>query len=231
MSHVTLLIVTVTSLCVCLSGATSLSKITSTACKSNPCLNGGSCTSFLNNYMCNCPAAYRGYNCQLVYETKCHGTGLGAILSTFSCYNGATCDLKNRRCSCRRWFSGKNCEIEPNRCSKQPCLNGGVCNNIKGGYTCTCQSGFTGPNCQSATATIAPPTTATATIAPPTTGDVVVDPTTPTSQPDTVDHCASVVCYNDGKCEKLSDGTYGCNCPPVEWPEYYEDDECILGIY
>ena len=33
-------------------------------CKSNPCLNGGSCRGVMNVYTCNCPFAFYGTICQ-----------------------------------------------------------------------------------------------------------------------------------------------------------------------
>uniref|UniRef100_A0A182INM1 Uncharacterized protein n=1 Tax=Anopheles atroparvus TaxID=41427 RepID=A0A182INM1_ANOAO len=33
-------------------------------CESNPCMNGGTCSPFLNRYVCRCPAAFTGPRCQ-----------------------------------------------------------------------------------------------------------------------------------------------------------------------
>ena len=52
------------------------------------------------------------------------------------------------------FFSGRNCEIEPNVCYHlKPCQNGGSCRaGDNQHYTCDCNLGFTGMNCeQSAT--------------------------------------------------------------------------------
>lgn len=33
-------------------------------CENNPCLNGGTCTDEINNYMCECPDLFVGRNCE-----------------------------------------------------------------------------------------------------------------------------------------------------------------------
>ena len=33
-------------------------------------------------------------------------------------------------------------------CLTFPCLHDGVCNNLDGGYNCSCQEGWSGDNCQ-----------------------------------------------------------------------------------
>lgn len=38
--------------------------IDSDDCTPNPCVNGGSCTDQVNNYLCQCPPGYNGVNCQ-----------------------------------------------------------------------------------------------------------------------------------------------------------------------
>lgn len=39
------------------------------------------------------------------------------------------------------------CE-DVNECQWQPCLNGGVCHNLRPGYLCVCGAGHLGDNCQ-----------------------------------------------------------------------------------
>ena len=34
-----------------------------------------------------------------------------------------------------------------NECDKSPCKNGGTCSNSPGSYTCKCQDGWIGNNC------------------------------------------------------------------------------------
>ena len=33
-------------------------------CMVNPCVNGGSCTSFLETYRCHCPKGFKGRHCE-----------------------------------------------------------------------------------------------------------------------------------------------------------------------
>ncbi len=35
-----------------------------------------------------------------------------------------------------------------NECGSNPCENGGICSDVANGYTCACQSGYTGDECQ-----------------------------------------------------------------------------------
>ena len=35
-----------------------------------------------------------------------------------------------------------------NECGSNPCENGGTCTDVPNGYTCACQSGYTGDECQ-----------------------------------------------------------------------------------
>ena len=37
---------------------------------------------------------------------------------------------------------------EVDECSSNPCVNGGTCTDQLNRYTCTCESGFTGNNCE-----------------------------------------------------------------------------------
>lgn len=50
-------------------------------CRSNPCLNGATCTNKPNDYTCKCAPDYYGFNCD---SHACDG-----VLNT--CMNGATC--------------------------------------------------------------------------------------------------------------------------------------------
>lgn len=45
-------------------------------------------------------------------------------------------------------YKGINCETNINECEINPCFNHGVCFDNYGSYTCQCQSGFGGINCE-----------------------------------------------------------------------------------
>ncbi|XP_066275444.1 fibrillin-2-like [Branchiostoma lanceolatum] len=42
----------------------------------------------------------------------------------------------------------EGCGEEPDHCHFNPCLNGGTCHDLVGGYNCTCPDSFTGTNCE-----------------------------------------------------------------------------------
>uniref|UniRef100_A0A672KLK6 Cadherin EGF LAG seven-pass G-type receptor 3 n=1 Tax=Sinocyclocheilus grahami TaxID=75366 RepID=A0A672KLK6_SINGR len=52
------------------------------------------------------------------------------------------------RCRCPAGFTGDYCEIEINLCYSNPCMNGGVCAQREGGYTCICREDYTGERCE-----------------------------------------------------------------------------------
>lgn len=45
-------------------------------------------------------------------------------------------------------FTGQTCEVDINECVRNPCTNGGVCENLRGGFQCHCNPGFTGDLCE-----------------------------------------------------------------------------------
>ena len=45
------------------------------------------------------------------------------------------------------WFFFKFTEVL--HCDSEPCLNGGECEEDDESYTCTCQPGYSGDNCES----------------------------------------------------------------------------------
>ena len=45
-------------------------------------------------------------------------------------------------------FTGTQCEIDIDECQLNPCLNGGICNDLINTFRCVCAIGFTGNRCQ-----------------------------------------------------------------------------------
>ena len=91
-------------------------------------------------YECNCTAGYSGSSCQ---KDACHKT----------CQNGASCKRTRRgdrfQCTCKPGYIGKRCEKTLNRCSPNPCANGGLCRPLHNDFSCTCKGGFAGKRCES----------------------------------------------------------------------------------
>ncbi|HWO21656.1 MAG TPA: DNRLRE domain-containing protein [Kofleriaceae bacterium] len=109
-------------------------------CTGNPCQNGGTCTSFGDNYVCSCPAGFEGTNCEINTDD----------CAASPCLNGGTCTdgINSYTCQCASDWGGPTCDIDLNTCAQHPCQNGGTCTNGAGTYTCTCAPGYGGTNCQ-----------------------------------------------------------------------------------
>ncbi|CAH1401167.1 unnamed protein product [Nezara viridula] len=45
-------------------------------------------------------------------------------------------------------FTGTQCEVDIDECQMNPCMNGGICNDLINSFKCTCPIGFTGSRCQ-----------------------------------------------------------------------------------
>jgi len=81
------------------------------------CHNGGTCFEMSGNG--------RGYGCHCTAE-----------------WTGERCEVGYLPCELR-----ENCTTDKNECDKSPCKNGGTCTNYDGDYSCKCQDGWTGNNC------------------------------------------------------------------------------------
>ena len=51
---------------------------------------------------------------------------------------------------CPTGFTGSSCTTLVDYCASSPCVNGGVCSNGVGSYTCACPTGYTGVDCETA---------------------------------------------------------------------------------
>lgn len=147
-------------------------------CSSNPCTNGGACTSLPNGgYFCKCPASFMGTHCEIGispcasnpclyggtcvpraddFYCQCRGQysgqrcQLGPYCRDNPCKNSGKCidSLDGPVCECEAGFQGERCLTDVDECVKNPCANSGQCQNTYGSYKCNCSVGFTGHMCE-----------------------------------------------------------------------------------
>ncbi|XP_063984158.1 protein crumbs isoform X2 [Diachasmimorpha longicaudata] len=181
-------------------------------CASNPCVNGGTCTSDDEGYNCTCTPEWKGKNCQV---------NVDECLSQ-PCLNGGICIDGNNgyTCNCTQDYMGDHCEREYDACAVNPCDNNGTCTllpRLKREFVCECPPGFEGKMCEinidDCIGVICP-------------GDnkVCVDGIGGSEckckdgyrEPNCtliIDHCVSKPCKN-GSCIDLGDEGYRCECMP-----------------
>ncbi|XP_065110593.1 protocadherin Fat 1a isoform X2 [Paramisgurnus dabryanus] len=147
-------------------------------CSSNPCTNGGTCSSLPNGgYFCKCTAAFMGTHCEVsispcasnpcLYGGTCVPRGgdfycqcrgqysgqrcqLGPYCTDNPCKNSGKCidSLDGPVCECEPGFQGDRCLSDVDECLKNPCSNGGHCQNTYGSFTCNCSAGYSGRHCE-----------------------------------------------------------------------------------
>uniref|UniRef100_A0A673FKX3 FAT atypical cadherin 1a n=1 Tax=Sinocyclocheilus rhinocerous TaxID=307959 RepID=A0A673FKX3_9TELE len=110
-------------------------------CSSNPCTNGGTCSSLPNGgYFCKCTAAFMGTHCEVTISP----------CASNPCLYGGTCIPRGGDfyCQCRGQYSGQRCLSDVDECLKNPCGNGGHCQNTYGSFNCNCSAGYSGRHCE-----------------------------------------------------------------------------------
>ncbi|CAF1335568.1 unnamed protein product [Rotaria magnacalcarata] len=154
----------------------------------NPCRNGGRCTSSSSSFMCDCTGTgYTGPTCADIVSTN--------PCASNPCQNGGSCYPNNNSfvCVCRPSWTGMTCtqttttttpSVSP--CLSNPCKNGGNCYTNSNSFVCVCRDGWAGATCTEATTTAAP----------------------------SVSPCASGPCRNGGRCYNSGD-SYFCYCGPT----------------
>ncbi|UJR28908.1 hypothetical protein I4U23_010126 [Adineta vaga] len=110
----------------------------------NPCQNGGRCSSTINSYLCDCDGTgFTGAICtELITTNPC---------TSSPCQNGAQCSWNGltMSCSCIGGYTGTFCQVSPVPCAATPCENGGKCELIDGNtYGCVCPEQFAGTRCE-----------------------------------------------------------------------------------
>ncbi|XP_071846698.1 uncharacterized protein [Apostichopus japonicus] len=134
-------------------------------CVASPCLNDGICQRVAGTclgFTCSCQTGFGGVLC---------GNNVAVVnnpCNTFPCMNDGCCvslGNNNYKCICRNGYTGilcgeiaSNVIISSDSCRNNPCTNGGTCYNSYNSntnnvvfvpqYTCACQPGFVGQNCQ-----------------------------------------------------------------------------------
>jgi hypothetical protein len=165
-------------------------------CELNKCLNGGKCVSISNiEFKCLCTFEFTDTFCGIkLPQNPCESS---------PCLNNGTCfsyDGDNEllfECLCDHDFHGDRCEehllfvneeteIENDCVNNNPCLNGGICNQMISNYGtiihCECSSEFSGQFCDE------------------------------NLQRDEVSPCDTNTCMNNGECINVDFENFRCVC-------------------
>ncbi|XP_053735135.1 coagulation factor IXa [Synchiropus splendidus] len=67
-------------------------------CKSNPCMNGGSCTDHLGFYTCSCESGFTGRNCDIIVTKRCDVNNGGCM------HICESMDTLGAKCSCAKGY-------------------------------------------------------------------------------------------------------------------------------
>ncbi|XP_078089694.1 delta-like protein 4 isoform X2 [Mustelus asterias] len=184
------------------------------------------CMAGWENEYCAQPICRAGCSTEHGYcgrpgECKCHFGWQGSLCDDCMHYPGClhgTCQ-QPFQCTCKEGWGGLFCNQDLNYCThNKPCMNNATCTNTgQGSYTCTCQPGYIGKNCQSAICKCDS--------SPCSNGGTCMeldDGYKCSCLPGFIGHhcedstltCADSPCFNGGSCFESSQGTpYSCSCP------------------
>ncbi|CAM4740053.1 unnamed protein product [Rotaria magnacalcarata] len=199
----------------------------------NPCRNGGRCTSSSSSFMCDCTGTgYTGPTCADIVSTN--------PCASNPCQNGGSCYPNNNSfvCVCRPSWTGMTCtqttttttpSVSP--CLSNPCKNGGNCYTNSNSFVCVCRAGWTGVTCTQTTTTTTPSVSPCLSNPCKNGGNCYTNSNsfvcvcrdgwagatcteaTTTAAP-SVSPCASGPCRNGGRCYNSGD-SYFCYCGPT----------------
>ncbi|XP_052090324.1 uncharacterized protein LOC127726993 [Mytilus californianus] len=137
----------------------STNQIYMNTCASDSCVNGGSCTDEMSGYRCTCKIPFYGVNCEMELEfsyllAKSEGDGYDDRVlnlpapvydkiywNTLKIYGN---DPSSTTSDYPEMVLGKPI----NECASGLCEHGGSCTDNVNGYTCTCETGYRGFNCE-----------------------------------------------------------------------------------
>ncbi|KAM9788478.1 LOW QUALITY PROTEIN: protocadherin Fat 3 [Neosynchiropus ocellatus] len=109
-------------------------------CVSQPCLNGGICSSLPpGGFACSCSPGFSGWRCELE---------LTACLPN-PCLNDGECRPSGSAfaCACPGGLGGLVCDEDVDECLRDDCGSEGRCVNTFGSFFCNCSEGYQGPSC------------------------------------------------------------------------------------